>query len=445
MELRDLIVTPIVILVVLIAAYIIRPMVTDAATRRYFMPALLVRIVGAMAVGFVYQFYYVGGDTFAFHTHGSRIVWEAIMEEPLTGIRLLFSDGTHVSDYFSYSSRIWYFRDQQSFFVIRIATILDLFTFSTYTATAVLFAVFGFSGAWLMFITFYKRYPGFHVWIAVACLFIPTVVFWGSGIFKDTLTLAALGWATFACYGLFFQKRNLFINALITLISFWVIFSMKKYILLSFLPAILLWVFTASFSRIRTLVAKILVVPVVMAIVIVLGYFTIVFLAEDDPRYNVSRLAETAKITAYDIRYGWGARTGEGSGYNLGELDGTWQSMIRLAPAAINVSLFRPYFWEVENPLMVLSAFESLFCMLLTIFVIYRSRHRLFRCLGSPDVLFCLCFALIFAFAVGVSTYNFGTLSRYRIPLMPFYGMAIGLILYYSNRDRKLASFEATE
>jgi hypothetical protein len=166
---------------------------------------------------------------------------------------------------------------------------------------------------------------------------------------------------------------------------------------------------------------------------------------EDDPRYHLSRLAETAKITAYDIRYGWGARGGEGSGYTLGELDGSWQSMIALAPQAINISLFRPYLWEVINPLMLLSAIEALIFLFLTLYTIWRVRWNVFSYLQRPDILFCLVFAVIFAFAVGVSTFNFGTLSRYKIPMMPYYLLSLGMIQFYWKRDRKFSALEATE
>jgi hypothetical protein len=150
-------------------------------------------------------------------------------------------------------------------------------------------------------------------------------------------------------------------------------------------------------------------------------------------------------MTAYDIRYGWGARTGEGSGYTLGELDGSWQSMVSLAPQAINISLFRPYMWEAKNPLMLLSALEALMFLTLTLHIVVKMRRRLFTYLGMPDTLFCLVFALVFAFAVGVSTFNYGTLSRYKIPMMPYYLLAIGMIHAYWKRDRKLAELEATE
>src|SRR5690606_21821086 len=109
--------------------------------------------------------------------------------------------------------------------------------------------------------------------------------------------------------------------------------------------------------------------------------------AEDDVRYNVGSLAQTARITAYDIRYGWGARTGEGSGYTLGQLDGSWQSMLSLAPQALNTTLYRPYPWEVTNPLMLLSSLEGLVLLLLTLHLIWKVKGRIFRYVLRPDAL----------------------------------------------------------
>ncbi len=439
MELRDLIVTPIIIFLVYAGAYVVRPWVTDAVTRRYFFPGLTVRILGALAVGFVYQFYYEGGDTFAYHTHGSRPLWEAIVASPADGLPLLFLNGEYGPGIWKTASQVWYWNDPQSFFIIRLATFLDLFTFSSYSATAVLFSVIAFTGGWLLFLTFYKRYPVMHRWIAIAVLFVPTVVFWGSGIFKDNITLAALGAATYAFSRIFLERRPRILSVVLLVVSFWVIFSIKKYILMCFLPALLLWWAVANFSRIRSLMLRIVAAPTLGILVIFLAYYAVLKVGQDDPRYQISQLAETARMTAYDIRYGWGARTGEGSGYTLGELDGSWQSMLRLAPQAINITLFRPYLWEVNSPLMLLSALEGLAFLFLTVLILWRARGKLFSYLQKPDVLFCLVFALVFAFAVGVSTFNFGSLSRYKIPMMPFYLLALGIIHLHSKRERKLS------
>jgi hypothetical protein len=83
--------------------------------------------------------------------------------------------------------------------------------------------------------------------------------------------------------------------------------------------------------------------------------------------------------------------------------------------------------------------------LLFTLYVIIRQRYALFKMLYDPNIVFCLVFCITFAFAVGLSTYNFGTLSRYRIPLLPFYVMSLVLMFDYSNRERKLERLDETE
>lgn len=207
MELKDLIVTPVFFLLILILAYWIRPMVTDSVTRRYFYPALILRLIGAIMLGVIYQFYYDGGDTFNYHSHGSRHLWEALMDSPSTGIRLFFANGVIPEGTFAYASKIYFIRDPASFSVIQIATIFDILTFSTYSATALLFAVFSFAGAWMFFLTFYRLYPHLHKPLAIASFFIPSVFFWGSGILKDTIVMACLGFATYFIHELFIRRR----------------------------------------------------------------------------------------------------------------------------------------------------------------------------------------------------------------------------------------------
>ncbi|MEJ0034455.1 MAG: hypothetical protein WDO15_30850 [Bacteroidota bacterium] len=52
-------------------AYLLRKKLCDDINYRYYFPALTVKIIGALAVGFIYQFYYAGeGDTFNYHTRG---------------------------------------------------------------------------------------------------------------------------------------------------------------------------------------------------------------------------------------------------------------------------------------------------------------------------------------------------------------------------------------
>ncbi|HMG93408.1 MAG TPA: hypothetical protein VK589_25295 [Chryseolinea sp.] len=443
MELRDVIVTPVVLILVYIGGYFIRARLTDEVNRIYFFPALTVKVIGALALGFIYQFYYGGGDTFTYHTHGSRHIWEALMDEPTKGIKLLLGNGTNEASIYKYSSKILFITDPSSFTIVRIAGFVDLFTFSSYSATAVLFAFFSFFGMWMFFLAFYEQYPHLHRWLAFASFFIPSVFFWGSGLLKDTITLGCLGFATYALYKTFIVHTPTVRRSFVLLGSLYLLWSIKVYILLTFLPAAIIWIFLANLKYARGLVLKILLFPFVLGISGVLGYYAAVRAGEDSAKYSLENIGRTARITAYDIRFQTGKDAG--SGYTLGELDGTIGSMIALAPQAINATLFRPYLWEVNNPLMFLSAIESLVLLCFCLYVLLQSNVRIWRCLAQPDILFALLFSIPFAFAVGVSTFNFGTLVRYKIPMLPFLTVALGLILHYSNSLRNKEVFDSTE
>jgi len=429
-ELRDLIVTPLLILLVYGIAYFVRHRFTTETNRKYFIPALTFRIAGAIALGLVYQFYYTSGDTFTYHTHGSRPLWEAILDSPLKGFGYLFSNGQYGNGLWNISQEVWQWRENSSFFIIRIATFFDLITFSTYSATAVLFGVFSFVGAWLLFVTFSTRFPTEESKLAWACLFIPSVVFWGSGILKDSITLSCICIATYTVSRIFLEGRPNLKTFIVLFLAIYFIFSIKIFILQAFVPALILWVLLNKIHQVKSLMARVISLPFFLLIVVLLSYVFVLQLGDANKRYSVNELAETARVTAYDIRFWTGKDAG--SGYNLGEFDGTLKGMLVRAPQAINVALFRPYPWEVKNPLMAMSSLESLALIFLTIFCLIFYWRNIIRNFIKPDALFCFAFSLTFAFGVGIATYNFGTLARYKIPLLPFY--LIGLIIISSGK-----------
>jgi hypothetical protein len=423
MDLRDIIVAPMVLGFVYVLAYFVRPHVTDDLNRRYFFPALSLKLFGAFALGMLYQFYYHGGDTYNFHTHGSRHIWNALFEDPGDVLRLLTND-LDPSIIYRYQ-KIYFLKDESSYFVIRMAAIIDFFTFSSYLGTAFIFAGMSFVGAWMLFLSFYKAYPHLRKPLAIATLFIPSVVFWGSGLLKDTVTLSCIGISTYIIRHMFSKSKVTIFNLLVLILTFYIVYEVKKYILLCFIPAAFIWAYMGFLSRFESFVFKVIMVPFVFVVSAICGYFVINQVGKDDPRYALDQLGKTAQVTAYDIAY----QTGKDAGsiYEIGELDGTLGGMLIHAPQAINVSLFRPYLWEVRNPLMLLSAMESFLLFIATIFLVAYSGRFLGRGLINADVLFCFIFSITFAFAVGASTFNFGTLSRYKIPLLPFF--AVGLII----------------
>jgi hypothetical protein len=185
--------------------------------------------------------------------------------------------------------------------------------------------------------------------------------------------------------------------------------------------------------KIRSIALRIIIGLGIGGIVVVgFLYFANSFSANLN-RYSLDSITETAEITR-----SWISSSGdEGATYDLGAFDPSLVGVITKLPAGIAVTLFRPFLWEVKKPIQVLSSLEGLAFIILTLMTFYRNGvFGTFRLIfANPNLIFFFTFSMIFAFAVGLSTGNFGTLSRYKIPCMPFFA-ALLIILYYSKQNK---------
>ncbi|WP_426060764.1 hypothetical protein [Hymenobacter sp. B1770] len=420
MELKDLFITPIYIAIVYLVAFKLRPSVTNIYTRKYFIPALTVKVIGAIALGILYHTLY-GGDTNNYYTHAG-VIYRAFGESFAAGFELVTTAGDVTPAIQKYTDQMWWFgRGSNEYFVIRVAGVFALLSFNTYTVIAVLFATATFSGMWVMYMTFAKIRPQAYKELAIAVFFLPSVFFWGSGLLKDSLCLGALGWLFYTFYRGAIERRNVLRCALIGMCAIGVIFAMKVYILLAFVPPALLWVFNEHTRNIRNTAVRWLVTPLFLGAGVVVAGYTFVQISAADARFDIENIGAQSKLTADYLQQV--SATERGSGYNIGTQDGTLGGMAKLAPQALVVALFRPFLWEARNPTMALSALEATYFLVLTLRILWRvGVVKTFAAISkTPALTLCFVFSLIFAISVGISSGNFGTLVRYKIPLMPFY------------------------
>lgn len=439
--LNDLLLTPVYLAVLYLVAYGIRGRLTNVYTRRYFIPALTVKFIGAISLGLVYAYYYKGGDTFNYFYHAS-LIQQAFADSFQAGIKLIVtSGGTYDPQTTKYTDPMfWYQVGSAEYLISRFTALLGLLCFNTYTVISLFFAFISFTGIWALYVTFIKIRPQLYKEFATAVLFVPSVFFWGSGLMKDSLCLGALGWLFYAFYKGTIQKRNILSCAIIGFCAAYALVLIKIYILLCFLPPALLWVFNENSARIKNTLIRILAKPILIGVGGLLAFYAATNLTKGDSKYDVDKIGERSKIVSeylYDVSV-----KQNGSAYTLGAQDGTLQGMVELVPQAIVVSLYRPFIWEVKNPIMLLSSIESLIFLIFTIRIIVRSGFikTLSLIISTPSLTLCFLFALIFAGTVGVVSNNFGTLVRYKIPLIPFY--LAGLYITQSMsvpRSKKIA------
>ena len=431
----DLVLTPIYLIILIVIAKRIRNKNHPEGDplHKYYLPGLYVRFGGAVFIGLIYQFYYGGGDTFLYFEY-AKIVNSSFDDSVITWLKLLSRTSPEVDPYlYKYASSIEYYNDPPTYTVVVITALLGLLTFNTYLPTALLFAFIAYTGIWAMYRTFCKAFPNRYKALAIAFLFVPSVFVWGSPIFKDTVCMFGLGWMTYTSFRIFVDKDFSIKNILLLILSFYLIGIIKVYILLAFLPSLFLWLLLMYSHKIRSIALRIIIGLGIGGIVVIgFIYFANSFSANLN-RYSLDAITATAETTR-----SWIASSGdEGATYDLGAFDPSIVGVATKLPAGIAVTLFRPFLWEVKKPIQLLSSLEGLAFIILTLMTFYRNGvFGTFRLiLANPNLIFFFTFSMIFAFAVGLSTGNFGTLSRYKIPCMPFFA-ALLIILYFSKQKR---------
>ena len=435
----DFVSVPIYLVIIYFIAYFIRDRYypRNHPWRKYFLAGLTIKIVGAIFNGLIHHYYYGGGDTFNFFYH-SRIINTAMDESFFKWVNLLF----HLPDqydieYYRYTSQLWWYSDASSYTVAAIGAFIGIFTFNAYLPTAVIFAFIAYSGSWAMFRTFSKLYPHLTKHVAIAFLFIPTTALWGSAVYKDTVCMFGLGWLTYVTFRFMIQRDFSLQNILLAVFSFILVAKIKVYILIAFLPALGLWILLNYLQRIRDTFVRQTIKIVTIVGLLALCVFVMSYYSSQLGGYSLENIADKAEETRLWITYA--SETTDGSTYSLGEFDASSISgMISKFPQAVNVSLFRPYIWESKKVIMLFSAAESLLFLLLTLRVLAKTGlKKSWKAIGlDPTIQFSLIFSIIFAFAVGITTYNFGSLSRYKIPCLPFYAFAM-MLIYYHYRPGK--------
>jgi hypothetical protein len=211
------------------------------------------------------------------------------------------------------------------------------------------------------------------------------------------------------------------------------IFIIKPYILFAFVPA-LLFFFVVSYKNRFDKQSRKFLTPV-LYLAGIFGSILVLYLFGITQFSSFENLLELSQTTQYNIN----TTEDSGSSYAL-NFDATIFGLLGAAPLAINITLFRPYLWEIKSPFMLLAAVESVVLLVLTVRIIWKTGFRKFIYLiaDTPLLLLLITFSLIFSVFVGISTGNFGTLVRYKIPCLPFYWAFFFIINSYSNKPKKI-------
>jgi hypothetical protein len=407
----------------------------------YFTKGLMVRVFGAIALGLIYHFYYGGGDTVNYHRTASAYSNLFFKDQPDFWIGLL---GNAKGHYFQFDEStgypVYWAADSHSFFVVRLLIPIVSLGFHSYFASAILVGWFTYGGLWKLYQTFLQEFPDLKRELAIGVLFVPSCVFWGSGLMKDSFTLSAVGWFTFAFYNFFIKKKRKFSYGFYLLISSFVIIAIKPYIFFALLPGAILWLSNNVVKKINHSFIRFLATPVILGLGGITGYLALDKMGDNLGQYKIDNVLDKAVVTQQDMK----AEYYHGNSYDIGNFDASVGSVITFAPMAIFSGIFRPGLWDVKNVVMLISSLENTYLLILTLFLLIKLKIFGFFLLirKNPMLLFCMLFSLFFAFSVGLTVANFGSLVRLRIPELPFFVSGIFMLKYlYEKQSGKKVKF----
>ncbi len=430
----DLLVIPLTFIFFYILGKSISNKIKSWEMKNYFIYGLLIKMVATIIFGLVIQYYFGGGDTNRYYV-ALLDMKQAVNDDPDNLMQIYGSIqmklGSPLVPYFvndKLGDNLGYMVKASNFQVPRFGLFFSYIFGNSYTAISMCYSFFAFWGCWKCFTVFASLYPHVRKGMAICFLFFPSVVYWGSAITKDSVCLGSLGLFVYSFYQLFFNKKLIFLH--ISSIIFWgtILFFTKPYILLSLVPALSLWFFLHVNRSIKDKGLRYASFGILLAIIGGCVVFLIQFMLR-------SEFLETGQYKAENLnQYVSSAQEGYnqagGSVFNIGKLDGSLGSFIAMFPKAVNASLFRPYVWEVNNPVMFISAIESLIVFYLVLLSLIKLGIRKFfsSIFSSPVLVFMFVYSFFLSGLVAITTNNFGSLVRYKIPVMPFF-LAMTIIL----------------
>ena len=426
MGLVDLILFPFYVLFFSLVFSARRKRIEDPVLKKYQLYGFWIKVLSTIAF-IIYSVLFKGDSMSLYYPEGINIA--KLIIKDFSNIKLLFTPGKEFDEnLLADSFNRGYFSSESNYLIVRLVTVFSFITLGSYSCITLIFSMISFSGVWRLYKFFYEQYPHLHKKLAIAIIYLPTFVFWSSGILKDPICTGMMGWLSYGLYNLLIKKQELIKNSLIVIVSAIILGTIKLYILVSYLPFLLLFMVLHYVLTAKYFVTKALIFVTILIVSILGIYILTDKLKEEMGDLALDKLTESVKTTQDNFL---NISDQAESSFSLGvTFDGSTGSLVKIAPAAITATLFRPYLWESKKISTLLSSMESLVLMLFTIYVFFKAGP--FRFVGGiikdPMILYCFCFSILFALFVGATTLNFGTLVRYKIPCMPFYIIALILI-----------------
>ncbi len=387
--------------------------------RKWVVIAFLSKVVGGIFLFVIYRYYYDPTDSDIFHYfNDGLIIHSSFFEKPTDFLRMVTGINANTPDLHHYYTSCCYWLKpyyynlpNDNLIVIRANALFCFLSMGNFHIHNLFFSFLGFIGLWALYKAFSPDLSSRHILLFLCVFCFPSVWFWTSGALKESLMTAIFGFLIY-----FFRswlKKPTVLSTIAILVLSYMMKTSKYYVLMSALPAMCaaVWI---KFCPCWALPKFIITHAVLFAIAYFSKYVTGVDLVEAICNKQLCFISMSEDLGNV------------GSFVYLPPLDNGLVSMIVNLPNALHNSFFRPTIFEAKSATMLMAAVENIMIVALLIVGILFLRPKNFT---NRDVWYCLSFIFIFFALIGLTTPVLGALVRYKVPALPFLGIAVLLLI----------------
>ncbi len=405
----------------------------DQLSRSKLIAFFVFKAWAGLVITLVYTYYYTDPSKADIHRYfrDSKIISSVIFSSPIAWFKILTSFNSHNREILDYISNTLHYSHPENDFVtsnsffIRLVSLLNYFSLYNIYVDTLLLDFIGFIGLSALFksLQSYFKHTEWALFIPVYLL--PSVVFWSSGLLKESLLIPALGAYIYTALKLTGKMR---IQLILTLVALLFAIAFIKIYVALFLLACSPMLLLAKANKIH----------IKLASWCLFGFYGIMFITcfyfwgGEICSKIIDKRNEFIRLTISE---------NAGSALDNKLISTDCNTVLSLVPSATIDAIMRPFLWDKWNLFSLLFAAEN-FVLLTCILIL------MIFFLKKPDAtrlwlsVFCLAFALLNYELIGLTVPVMGAIVHYRIVATPFLLLGVLFLTDMDKLHRVLTKFK---
>lgn len=376
----------------------------------WMIAAFAAKVVAGILYGYLYAHVFDVSDSW-FYFRESLQEYEKLIKQPasffLTGLNV-----ENAGDMFSTADNNFWSNAGENL-LIKLLAIFNLLSGGNYYVNVVLFNALPFFGLYRIFTVSGNFYKGSRLFLYGLIFFLPSCLFWNSGIDKDGLIVFFAGWFIHAMYQCLTgtNHRRYILSGIISFVSILLLRPVNAVLLI---PALTLWWLSTRFP------ARVFYVFIGTGLFFIILFFIGGNLSPvlDFPLKLAEKQHQFLNLEANTV-------------LPLTPLEPTFFSYVKVFPQAMNHIFLRPGIHELKGPFHVMTFMENLLILTTVILAVIKSRRGILNHFKRPYFLFLFTLSLSGFIVIGYTIPFPGAIVRYKafyavLFLIPFVHLLAG-------------------